>query len=53
MIAADPKKPEKLMDALNQALLASGDKAMYEAIVLGINCEDLKLWAKEVTTEMA
>ena len=41
------------MYVLDQALLASGDKAMYEAIVLGINYEELKLWAKEVTTEVA
>ena len=53
VIGADPKKPEKLKSALDKALVDSGDKALYGAIVLGINCEDLKLWAKEVVTDKA
>ena len=33
--------------------MASGQKNVYEAIVLGINSDDLETWAREVITEKA
>lgn len=53
VLAADPKKPDKLQNALDLQLVQTGQKEIYEAIVLGINCDDLKCWAKEVITEKA
>ena len=47
-LAADPKKPEKLLEALEQNLKQSGKFELYHAIVLGTYSDTLVLWAKEV-----
>ena len=48
---SNPKKPEKLMAALDSDLATHGSHQIYQAIVLGTNAADLELWAKEVVTE--
>jgi len=50
-LAADPKKPEKLLEALEEDLITNGKFDLYHAILLGINSEDLQLWAREVVTK--
>ena len=53
IVAADPKKPDKLNQALESDLVNAGQKEIYEAIVLGINSDDLEMWAREVVSEKA
>ena len=53
IVTANLKKPELLKQALEQEMAASGQRDVYEAIVLGINSDDLDIWAREVITERA
>jgi len=49
-LASDPKKQDKLKAAITQDLLTSQSEELYHAIVLGMNSEDLTLWAKDIVS---
>ena len=53
IVSADPKKPEKMMEKLTQTLAQSGQEDLYRAIVLGMNSDELVVWAKEIVSEKA
>lgn len=46
ILKADPKKPEKLMKALEKKLDDDGSEELYRAVVRGMNSEDLEHWAR-------
>ena len=50
---ANPKKPEKLQEALDRDLEQAGQQEIYQAIVLGINSDDLEIWTRDVAAEKA
>lgn len=53
VVSADPKKPEKMIEKLAQTLAQSGQEELYRAIVLGMNSDELMVWAKEIVQEKA
>lgn len=48
VVSADPKKPEKMIEKLAQTLAQSNQEELYRAIVLGMNSDELMVWAKEI-----
>ena len=51
IVASNPKKPEKLTQDLENDLQTHNDVEKYQAITLGMNSEDLVIWAKELVTK--
>ena len=51
IVAADPKKPEKLAKAKAQDLEQHDETVLFKKITMAIDKADLELWAKEIISE--